>query len=115
MDYFSASRSVSPVESFPELTQREREILARIARGESNKVIAGQLGISLKTVRSRVSNIYSKLQVVDRAQAVLRARDQRPAQQQTSIEIAARAFGCDPSTCPLPKALRGYRTPARMS
>ena len=46
-----------------------------IARGLSNATIAEELVISLKTVRNHVSNIYGKLQVADRAQAALRARD----------------------------------------
>lgn len=46
-----------------------------IAQGRSNQEIADQLGLSLKTVRNHVSNIFSKLQVADRAQAVLRARE----------------------------------------
>jgi DNA-binding NarL/FixJ family response regulator len=75
MDYFAETRSLVPPEVFPELTDREREILTLIARGQSNKAIAEALTISLKTVRNHVSNIYSKLQVADRAQAALRARD----------------------------------------
>lgn len=75
MDYFAEARTQVPKEVFPELTEREREILRLIARGETNEVIAGQLTLSLKTVRNHVSNIYSKLQVADRAQAVIRARD----------------------------------------
>jgi len=75
MDYFSTSRAVIPAEVFPELTGREREILSRIARGETNAQIAERLTISLKTVRNHVTNIYSKLQVADRAQAVIRARN----------------------------------------
>jgi DNA-binding NarL/FixJ family response regulator len=75
MDFFAASRSVIPEEVFSDLTDREREILNLIARGESNPDIARALTISLKTVRNHVSNIYSKLQVADRAQAVIRARE----------------------------------------
>jgi DNA-binding NarL/FixJ family response regulator len=60
---------------FPELTEREREILALLAHGRSNAEIADELYISLKTVRNHVSNILNKLQVADRAQAVIRARD----------------------------------------
>jgi len=74
-DYFASSRQVIPEEVFPELTDREREILDRIARGETNHRIANQLSITLKTVRNHVSNIFSKLQVADRAQAVIRARE----------------------------------------
>ena len=59
--------------AFPELTEREREILLLIANHHSNTEIADRLSISLKTVRNHVSNIFSKLQVVDRAQAILKA------------------------------------------
>jgi len=75
IDYFATAQQQLPQELFPELTEREREILRLIARGESNAAIAEQLIISLKTVRNHVSSIYSKLQVADRAQAALRARD----------------------------------------
>lgn len=64
------SRSV-----FPELTDREREILDFIAAGKSNQEIASELYLSLKTVRNYVSNIFTKLQVADRAQAIIRARE----------------------------------------
>ncbi len=59
---------------FSDVTDREREILQLIAQGASNAVIADQLSISLKTVRNHVSNIFAKLQVADRAQAIVRAR-----------------------------------------
>jgi DNA-binding NarL/FixJ family response regulator len=75
MDYFAATRPLLPQGIFPELTDREREILTLIARGETNAAIAEQLTITLKTVRNHVSNIYSKLQVADRAQAAIRARE----------------------------------------
>jgi DNA-binding NarL/FixJ family response regulator len=61
--------------AFPELTGREREILDLIARGESNAEIAGRLVLSPHTVRNHISNIFSKLQVADRAEAIIRARD----------------------------------------
>ena len=60
---------------FPELTAREREILTLIATGTANKAIAQRLGLTEKTVRNNVSNIFAKLQVADRAAAVARARD----------------------------------------
>ena len=60
---------------FPELTDREREILTLIAQGRSNAAIADALVISMKTVRNYISSIFSKLQVTDRAQAIVRARD----------------------------------------
>lgn len=61
--------------AFPELTDREEEILALIAQHHTNPEIAQRLGLRPKTVRNHVSNIFSKLQVVDRAQAILRARE----------------------------------------
>ncbi|MDP9350213.1 MAG: response regulator transcription factor [Chloroflexota bacterium] len=70
--FFAAAR---PAAALPELTDREREVLALIARGRTNQEIAADLFLSLKTVRNHVTNIFSKLQVVDRAQAVLRARE----------------------------------------
>lgn len=60
---------------FPQLTDREQEVLALIGEGKSNEEIAAQLYLSLKTVRNHVSNILSKLQVADRAQAAIRARE----------------------------------------
>ncbi len=75
MDYFAGTQKSTSPEIFPELTDREREILQLIARGESNAAIAEKLSISLKTVRNHVSNIYHKLQVADRAQAAIRARE----------------------------------------
>jgi DNA-binding CsgD family transcriptional regulator len=60
---------------FPSLTEREREVLDLIARGYSNQELARRLVLSPKTVRNHVSNIFSKLQVADRAQAIVRARE----------------------------------------
>ncbi|MCB0200874.1 MAG: response regulator transcription factor [Anaerolineae bacterium] len=71
--YFAVPRRMG-ARPFPELTQREREILDLIARGRTNTEIADQLVISLKTVRNHVSNIFNKLQVADRAQAMDIAR-----------------------------------------
>ncbi len=59
---------------FPELSDRERQVLMLIARGSTNSEIAHTLVVSPKTVRNHVSNIFSKLQVSDRAEAVARAR-----------------------------------------
>jgi DNA-binding NarL/FixJ family response regulator len=60
---------------FPELTDREREVLELIAQGRANATIAQRLGIAEKTVRNHVSIVFNKLQVVDRAQAIVRARE----------------------------------------
>ncbi|MBV9258718.1 MAG: response regulator transcription factor [Ktedonobacteraceae bacterium] len=73
--YFSALPQTASAIAFPDLTEREREILQRIAQGESNATIAKHLTLSLKTVQNHVSNIFSKLQVADRSQAIVRARD----------------------------------------
>ena len=73
--FFSNIRPVVPSQIFPELTDRESEVLALIAQGHTNEEIAAHFVLSLKTVRNHVSNIFSKLQVADRAQAVLRARE----------------------------------------
>jgi len=73
--FFSAPRTAAPQRAFPELTEREEEVLSLVAQGKSNREIARQLFVSLKTVRNHVSNILLKLQVADRAQAVIRARD----------------------------------------
>jgi DNA-binding NarL/FixJ family response regulator len=61
--------------AFPELTEREREILELIARGRSNPEITAELVLSPKTVRNHVSNVFAKLQVRDRAEAIVRARE----------------------------------------
>jgi DNA-binding NarL/FixJ family response regulator len=71
---FFSTRPALPVELFPELTESERKVLALMAQGESNEQIARQLSFSNKTVRNYVSNIFSKLQVADRAQAIIKAR-----------------------------------------
>lgn len=59
---------------FPVLTDREREVLDLIAEGLTNRDIARRLTLSDKTVRNHVSNIFAKLQVADRAQVIVRAR-----------------------------------------
>ena len=69
-----ADQPVAP-RAFPNLTERERQVLEQMARGLTNSEIASELGISLKTVRNNVSNIFTKLEVSGRAQAVVRARD----------------------------------------
>jgi DNA-binding NarL/FixJ family response regulator len=74
MNYFIPPAQFPP-QAFPELTEREREILDLIAQGMNNAEIANKLTISLKTVRNHVSNIFNKLQVTDRVQAALQARE----------------------------------------
>jgi DNA-binding NarL/FixJ family response regulator len=71
--YFAAPRPAPKV--FPSLTDREREILGLIAQGRSNPAIARELFLSPKTVANYVSAIFAKLQVADRAEAMIRARE----------------------------------------
>jgi len=67
-----SSQSARP---FPDLTEREREVLELLAQGHNNPVIAERLILSVKTVQNHVSSILGKLQAVDRAQVIVRARD----------------------------------------
>jgi DNA-binding NarL/FixJ family response regulator len=74
MGFFSAPKH-APTEAFPMLTAREGEVLDLIARGLNNTEIADRLYVSQKTVRNHVSNTFLKLQVADRSQAIIRARE----------------------------------------
>jgi DNA-binding NarL/FixJ family response regulator len=74
--YFAASPpGGAPPQAFPTLTEREREILNLIAQGHPNPSIARHLSLSTKTVGNYVSNIFTKLRVADRTQAIIRARE----------------------------------------
>jgi DNA-binding NarL/FixJ family response regulator len=79
-DYLTSQPSSAAPKSeqglaFPTLTQRERDVLHLMAAGHNNNVIASRLGISSKTVRNHGSNIFSKLVVADRVEAIICARD----------------------------------------
>jgi DNA-binding NarL/FixJ family response regulator len=74
LDFLSGTAPRQPA-AFPELSEREREVLSLLAEGRSNPDIARRLFLSPKTVRNHVSNIFTKLQVADRAQAIIKARD----------------------------------------
>lgn len=74
VDFFNKMQPIVPVQVFPELSDREREVLQLISHGLKNAEIAERLFLSPKTVRNHVSNILSKLQVVDRTEAALRAK-----------------------------------------
>ena len=71
----SQTAPASPPQAFPQLTAREREVLDLLAAGRSNAQIAATLHLSPKTVRNNVSNVFAKLQVAGRAEAIIRARD----------------------------------------
>jgi DNA-binding NarL/FixJ family response regulator len=73
--FFAGGRAGAAAAPFPELTDREREVLDLVARGLTNAEIARRLVVSDKTVRNHVSNVFAKLHVAGRAEAVARARD----------------------------------------
>jgi DNA-binding NarL/FixJ family response regulator len=74
MRFFAGATALAPT-PFPDLTEREREVLELVARGLSNGEIQRRLVVSPKTVRNHVSNILGKLRVADRSQAIVRARE----------------------------------------
>ena len=75
MDFFSGPSPASAQDTFPELTSREIEILDLMAQGHTNAKIAARLYLSPKTVGNHISHIFTKLQVADRAHAIIRARE----------------------------------------
>jgi DNA-binding NarL/FixJ family response regulator len=75
INYFAIPRPSASADAFPELTEREHEILALVAQHQTNPEIARRLQLSPKTIRNHVSNVFTKLQVADRAQAIIRARE----------------------------------------
>ncbi|WP_245664982.1 response regulator [Actinoplanes subtropicus] len=72
LTHFAHTAAAAP---FPQLTEREHEVLTLVARGLDNTAIGRRLGVSGKTVRNHVSNVLTKLQVADRSAAILRARE----------------------------------------
>jgi DNA-binding NarL/FixJ family response regulator len=74
LGFFAARQAAHHHEAFPELTPREREVLDLIAQGLSNDAIARRLLVSAKTVRNHISNVFTKLAVTDRSEAIVRAR-----------------------------------------
>jgi DNA-binding NarL/FixJ family response regulator len=75
VQFFTGAREEYAAQVFPELTERERDVLGLIASGRRNSEIATALGLSDKTVRNHVSNVLLKLQVPDRTAAALKARE----------------------------------------
>jgi DNA-binding NarL/FixJ family response regulator len=72
--FFSGLAAQPGREAFPQLTEREREVLELLARGYDNRRIARELFLSDKTVRNHVSNVLTRLDAPDRAEAIQRAR-----------------------------------------
>jgi DNA-binding NarL/FixJ family response regulator len=75
VEFFAAPRPAPVAAFFPELTAREHEVLDLVAAGRSNSQITEALSLSPKTVRNHLSNIFTKLRVADRSEAIIRARD----------------------------------------
>ena len=75
MAFFASGGSAAAADPFPDLTEREHEILALIAAGHGNAEIGQRLGIAPKTVRNHVANVFNKLQVASRSEAIVRARE----------------------------------------
>ncbi len=75
LNYVTDVVPASKPNPFPELTDRERDVLTGLAHGLTNQDVADRMELSLKTVRNHVSSILTKLRVVDRAEAISRARD----------------------------------------
>ena len=77
-EYFATPKQgakAAPDQAFPDLTEREHEVLSLVAEGYTNNAIASRLYLSPKTVRNYVSSIFTKLGVADRSQAIVRARE----------------------------------------
>ncbi|CAN5839371.1 hypothetical protein BH23ACT12_BH23ACT12_08990 [soil metagenome] len=76
LGFFATAHFQQAPSQFPQLTDREREVLELIAQGKPNPAIARQLSLSPKTVMNYVSSIFAKLHVADRSEAIVRAREQ---------------------------------------
>lgn len=83
MAYFAQGMKIEDDTPFPDLTSREHEILELLAQGLTNAAIAEKLVLSPKTIRNQVSNIFSKLQVATRSEAVIKAREAGLGQQES--------------------------------
>jgi DNA-binding NarL/FixJ family response regulator len=86
-EFFSATDLTRSSGPFPALTDREREILDLIAEGRNNAYITRHLVLSPKTVRNHISNVFAKLHVADRADAIVRAREAGMGQRSTASRV----------------------------
>lgn len=75
LGFFAAPTRAAPDLPFPQLTERERQVLDQVAAGRRNAAVAETLGLSVKTVANHLSSIFVKLAVTDRSEAIVRARD----------------------------------------
>ena len=78
--------------AFPQLTARELDVVDLVARGENNPAIARRLALSDKTVRNHLSNILVKLQVADRAEAIVLAREAGLGRREGRTESGVRGY-----------------------
>lgn len=75
LSFFAAPTPVAPDLPFPQLTERERQVLDQVAAGRRSAAVAQTLGLSVKTVANHLSSIFGKLAVTDRSEAIVRARE----------------------------------------
>lgn len=75
LEYLTAAPTRTRDRSFPQLTDRERDVVELIAQGLGNHAIAMRLGLSPKTVMNYVSNVFAKIHVTDRSEMIVRARE----------------------------------------
>jgi DNA-binding NarL/FixJ family response regulator len=81
VEFYPPAQHAQASAGFPQLTPREREVLELIAQGLDNAQIAARLSLSEKTVRNNITHIFDKIQVENRSQAIVRAREHGLGQQ----------------------------------
>ena len=81
VEFYPPAQRAQEAAGFPQLTARERDVLELIAQGLDNAQIAARLALSEKTVRNNITHIFYKIEVENRAQAIVRARERGLGQQ----------------------------------